>query len=74
MRFNNVKHHHLHHQQTMHNSPVCLLQYLQFDVGSKVSLADLSYALEQEMRTVEEDNATYQAALASVECELKYQR
>ena len=33
---------------------------------------DLSYALEQEMRSVEEDNATYQAAIASYEYELRF--
>ena len=50
------------------------LQYLQFDLATKVNLSDLSYALEQEIRTVEEDNATYQAAIASLEYELRQQR
>ena len=51
-----------------------MLQYLQFDAGIKVSLAELSYALEQELRGVEDDNATYHAALSSLETEIKHHR
>ena len=49
-----------------------ILQYLQFDIGNKINIDDLSYALNQELKVTEEDNATYQAALASYQCELKY--
>ena len=49
-----------------------ILEYLQFDTGNKINLDDLSYALNQELKATEEDNATYQAALASYQCELKY--
>jgi hypothetical protein len=33
---------------------------------------DLSMALEQELHSVEEDNATYQAAIATYEYELRF--
>ena len=49
-----------------------ILQYLQFDIRNKINLDDLSFALNQELKATEEDNATYQAALASYQCELKY--
>ena len=49
-----------------------ILEYLQFDTGNKINLDDLSYALNQELKATEEDNATYQAALASYQCQLKY--
>ena len=49
-----------------------ILQYLQFDIGNKINLDDLSYALNQELKATEEDNATYQAALVSYQCELNY--
>ncbi len=48
------------------------LQYLQFDLNSKINLGELSYALEQELRLEEEDNACFQAAIASYQQELKY--
>ena len=51
---------------------VQILEYLQFDTGNKINLDDLSYALNQELKATEEDNATYQAALASYQCELEY--
>ena len=47
-------------------------QFLQFDARAKLNLADLSYALEQELRGVEEDNACHQAALATYEHELRH--
>ena len=59
----------------IHSCPMCFtLQYLQFDTQRKVSLTELSYALEQELHSMEEDNAAYQAALATYEHEAKYLR
>ena len=49
-----------------------VLQYLEIDLHNKVNLADLSYALEHEMRTVEEESATYWAGFASCQQELQY--
>ena len=49
-----------------------ILEYLQFDCGTKINLSDLSYALNQELKTTEEDNATYQAALVSYHTELRH--
>lgn len=47
-------------------------QYLQFNINSNVSLAELSRALVQEVHSVEEDNAVYRAAIASYEHEIKF--
>ena len=47
-----------------------ILEYLQFDANTKINLNDLSYAMEQELKTTEEDNATYQAAITSYQIEL----
>lgn len=41
-------------------------------MNTKINLADLSYVLEQELHSVEEDNATYQAAIATYEHEQHY--
>ena len=49
-----------------------ILEYLQFDCGTKINLSDLSYALNQELKATEEDNATYQAALVSYQAELRH--
>lgn len=51
---------------------LCCQQYLQFDLNTKVNLGELSAALEQEVRSVEDDNATYQAALASFLMEVRH--
>ena len=49
-----------------------ILEYLQFDAGTKINLSDLSYALDQELKANEEDNATYQAAVVSYQVELRH--
>ena len=49
-----------------------LLQFLQFDLRTNLNLAELSDALEKEVRDMEEDNATYQAAVVSYEQELRF--
>ena len=52
--------------------PLLRLQYLQFETALKVNLAELSYLLEQELRTVDVDNAVYQAAVATYDFELRH--
>ncbi|XP_013414596.1 ninein-like protein isoform X3 [Lingula anatina] len=49
-----------------------ILQHLEFDTHSKIHLAELSYALEQEIIGMEEDNAVYQAAVATYQQELRH--
>jgi len=41
-------------------------------MNTKINLADLSYVLEQELHSIEENNATYQAAIATYEHTLHY--
>ncbi|CAH1791982.1 unnamed protein product [Owenia fusiformis] len=49
-----------------------ILQALEFDLTLKVNLQELSYVLEQELLQVDEQNAIYQAAMATYQNELKY--
>lgn len=60
------------HDYMCHHPYTCFIQYLQFDLNTKVNLADLTFAMEQELRGIEHDNATYQAAIMSYQQELRH--
>ena len=49
-------------------------QALEFELNTKVSLGELTYALEQELYSVEEQNAIYQAAIATYQKEVQFLR
>ncbi|KAK3610897.1 hypothetical protein CHS0354_017499 [Potamilus streckersoni] len=49
-----------------------VLLALGIDLNTKVNLADLSYALEQELLNAEEQSLVYQASLASYQQELRH--
>ncbi|KAL3873034.1 hypothetical protein ACJMK2_036196 [Sinanodonta woodiana] len=55
----------------IHNGTDVLLA-LGIDLNTKVNLADLSYALEQELLNAEEQSLVYQVALASYQQELRH--